>query len=104
MVDTTKATNQATNAPAPTRIGRDGKEKDAVLRVRGLKKYFPIQSGLIIQRSVGAVKGRLERGRVLLRGRLMRRGVTLSAALLATLINESVSASVPFDHRPTGDG
>ena len=56
MVDTTKATNQATTPQVQTRVGKDGKEHDVVLRVRGLKKYFPIQSGLIIQRSVGAVK------------------------------------------------
>ena len=30
--------------------------KDAILSVRGLKKHFPITSGLIIQRQVGAVR------------------------------------------------
>jgi RNA polymerase sigma-70 factor (ECF subfamily) len=34
--------------------------------------------------TLGMVKGRLERGRELLRGRLVRRGLTLSAALLVT--------------------
>ncbi len=34
----------------------DGKGREALLRVRGLKKYFPITSGLLIQRQVGAVK------------------------------------------------
>ena len=56
MVDTTRATNQATSPQVQTRTGKDGKEHNVVLRVRGLKKYFPIQSGLIIQRAVGAVK------------------------------------------------
>ena len=34
----------------------NGKERDVLLRVRGLKKYFPITSGIIFQRQVGAVK------------------------------------------------
>jgi RNA polymerase sigma factor (sigma-70 family) len=42
--------------------------------------------------SVGAVKGRLERGRELLRVRLARRGVTLSAAFLTLTLLESASA------------
>jgi oligopeptide transport system ATP-binding protein len=35
---------------------KDGKGRDVLLSVRGLKKYFPITSGLIVQRQVGAVK------------------------------------------------
>lgn len=31
-------------------------EKDVLVRVRGLKKHFPITSGIIFQRQVGAVK------------------------------------------------
>ncbi|MEP7284472.1 MAG: dipeptide ABC transporter ATP-binding protein [Chloroflexota bacterium] len=46
-VQTPGTQTQATNA---------SNNKEVVLRVRGLKKYFPIQSGLLIQRSVGAVK------------------------------------------------
>jgi oligopeptide transport system ATP-binding protein len=34
----------------------DGQSTEVLLKVRGLKKYFPITSGLIIQRAVGAVK------------------------------------------------
>jgi len=46
--------------------------------------------------SEGSVKGRLERGRELLRRRLTRRGATLSTALLATLLAEvQGSAAVP---------
>ena len=30
--------------------------QDVILRVRGLKKHFPISSGIVIQRQVGAVK------------------------------------------------
>src|SRR5258708_37713638 len=44
------------NAQSLTQTGRDGKPREVVLKVRGLKKYFPISSGLIIQRAVGAVK------------------------------------------------
>jgi RNA polymerase sigma factor (sigma-70 family) len=46
--------------------------------------------------SAGAVKGMLERGRELLRSRLTRRGVTLSATSLAGLLSENaLSAGVP---------
>ncbi len=34
----------------------DAKGREVLLRVRNLKKYFPITSGLLIQRQVGAVK------------------------------------------------
>jgi oligopeptide transport system ATP-binding protein len=33
-----------------------GNDKDILVRVRGLKKHFPITSGVIFQRQVGAVK------------------------------------------------
>jgi RNA polymerase sigma factor (sigma-70 family) len=45
--------------------------------------------------SLGTLRGRLERGRDLLRSRLMRRGLTLSAALLGGLLAEDASAGVP---------
>ncbi len=46
--------------------------------------------------SAGQVKGRLERGRGLLRDRLVRRGVSLSVALSATLVSASLlPAAVP---------
>ena len=45
--------------------------------------------------SAGAVKGRLERGRELLRARLARRGVALSAGLLAAIAGGKASASSP---------
>ena len=44
--------------------------------------------------TVNAVKWRLERGRELLRTRLIRRGVTLSAALLAALVDAPAVRSV----------
>jgi RNA polymerase sigma factor (sigma-70 family) len=44
---------------------------------------------------LGALRGRLERGRDLLRLRLTRRGLTLSAALLATALTENTSSSAP---------
>src|SRR5262249_31684883 len=44
---------------------------------------------------VGAVKGRLERGREKLRQRLVRRGITLSAGLLAMLGDSTVAGTVP---------
>lgn len=47
--------------------------------------------------SVSTLKGRLERGREVLRSRLVRRGVALSGALGATLLSESaVRARVPM--------
>jgi RNA polymerase sigma factor (sigma-70 family) len=46
--------------------------------------------------SLGTVRGRLERGRELLRARLTRRGVTLSAALLAALLTgKAFAAALP---------
>ncbi|HTU90975.1 MAG TPA: sigma-70 family RNA polymerase sigma factor [Gemmataceae bacterium] len=44
--------------------------------------------------SAGSIKGRLERGREMLRTRLIRRGVTLSAALLAALVDAPAARSV----------
>jgi RNA polymerase sigma factor (sigma-70 family) len=46
--------------------------------------------------SAGSVKGRLERGREILRARLARRGLALSAVLCASLLPESAaSAAIP---------
>jgi RNA polymerase sigma factor (sigma-70 family) len=45
--------------------------------------------------SPGALKGRLERGRELLRARLTRRGVALSAALVAATLAPGALAAVP---------
>lgn len=45
--------------------------------------------------STGALKGCLERGREMLRGRLARRGLTLSAALLPTLLAAGAVAAPP---------
>lgn len=47
--------------------------------------------------SLGSLKGRLERGREILRSRLARRGLALSAALAATLISTAgAQAAVPL--------
>ncbi len=45
--------------------------------------------------STGTLRGRLERGRDLLRTRLARRGLMLSASLLATQLTGDVSAALP---------
>ena len=42
--------------------------------------------------SIGTIRGRLQRGRELLRSRLIRRGLTLSAALLASMLAENAVA------------
>ncbi len=42
-------------APQPQTKPAD-QERNVLVRVRGLKKYFPITSGIIFQRQVGAVK------------------------------------------------
>ena len=44
--------------------------------------------------SLGSVKGRLERGREMLRTRLAKRGMTLSAALAATFINPAGAKAI----------
>src|SRR5262249_34936518 len=45
--------------------------------------------------TLGALKGRLERGRDLLRKRLARRGLTLDAALLAALLAGTRASAAP---------
>ncbi len=45
--------------------------------------------------SAGAIKGRLERGRQLLRQRLARRGIVLSTLSLASLLSQQAFAAVP---------
>jgi len=47
--------------------------------------------------TVGEVKGRLERGRDLLRARLTRRGLTISAGALPMLLTEGLVAAVPLN-------
>lgn len=43
--------------PAPSYAGvNENPDKKVLVKVRGLKKYFPITSGVIFQREVGAVK------------------------------------------------
>jgi RNA polymerase sigma factor (sigma-70 family) len=44
--------------------------------------------------STGSVKGRLERGRIVLRRRLERRGIELSAGLLAVLVGETRAVTI----------
>jgi RNA polymerase sigma factor (sigma-70 family) len=51
------------------------------------------EAAVALKVTVGTVKGRLERGRELLRARLARRGVALSAGLLAAIVVGPVSAS-----------
>src|SRR5207248_4049933 len=58
-----------------------GKTQDEAAALLGLAK--------------GTLKGRLERGRALLRGRLVRRGLGAGAALLASAWPSAAEASVP---------
>ncbi len=41
---------------APQKTGSNPANKEVLMSVRGLKKHFPITSGIILQRQVGAVK------------------------------------------------
>jgi RNA polymerase sigma factor (sigma-70 family) len=50
------------------------------------------EAAATLQVTTGTVKGRLERGREILRNRLARRGVTLSAGLFSAVASESVLA------------
>ena len=52
------AIKSGTNGASVAATGKaDGaKQGDVILRVEGLKMYFPITSGLIIQRTVGNIK------------------------------------------------
>jgi RNA polymerase sigma factor (sigma-70 family) len=45
---------------------------------------------------LGTLKSRLESGRQILRSRLLRRGLTLSAAFLGTLLSQSAPAAIPL--------
>ncbi|NWF68520.1 MAG: dipeptide ABC transporter ATP-binding protein [Chloroflexi bacterium] len=40
----------------PAAVKTDAQGREAILQVRNLKKYFPILSGIVFQRQVGAVK------------------------------------------------
>jgi RNA polymerase sigma factor (sigma-70 family) len=54
------------------------------------------EAAVLLGWTAGQVKGRLERGRAHLRDRLVRRGVSLTVALSATLLSDSLlSAAVP---------
>jgi RNA polymerase sigma factor (sigma-70 family) len=52
------------------------------------------ETAQLLNCSAGSIKGRLERGRVLLRNRLIRRGVALSNALLAAAVDAPTVRSV----------
>jgi len=43
-------------AAAPAKTGANSGGKEALVQVRGLKKHFPITSGIVVQRQVGAVR------------------------------------------------
>ena len=53
MLNTTLEANKPQNQAQPSAAS---KGREVLMRVRGLKKYFPINAGLLIQRQVGAVK------------------------------------------------
>src|SRR4051812_34406587 len=50
------ATKAQEPTAAPAAQAKDGKSRETLLSVRGLKKYFPITSGMLFQRTVAAVK------------------------------------------------
>jgi RNA polymerase sigma factor (sigma-70 family) len=53
------------------------------------------QAARLVGCPAGTVKGRLSRARHMLRTRLLRRGISLSAAALGTLLAEQASAAIP---------
>jgi RNA polymerase sigma factor (sigma-70 family) len=55
------------------------------------------QAARRLELSPGAVKGRLERGRLLLRGRLAKRGLTVATSLMTMLPVERAAQAVPPD-------
>lgn len=44
------------SATAPAMVGNKAENKEVILSVSGLKKHFPINSGIVFQRQVGAVR------------------------------------------------
>jgi peptide/nickel transport system ATP-binding protein len=46
----------STSAPAEAVPGVTGTDSDALLRVSGLQKYFPVSRGVILRHNIGAVK------------------------------------------------
>jgi RNA polymerase sigma factor (sigma-70 family) len=53
------------------------------------------EAARLLRLPAGTIKSRLARARALLRRRLTRRGITLTAALLAAVLAEEASATVP---------
>jgi RNA polymerase sigma factor (sigma-70 family) len=53
------------------------------------------QAARLVGCPAGTVKGRLSRAREILRGRLTRRGITLSAGAIGTVLAEQATAAVP---------
>jgi RNA polymerase sigma factor (sigma-70 family) len=53
------------------------------------------EAARLLRLPAGTVKSRLSRARELLKGRLVRRGITLSTAVLAAVLAERASAAVP---------
>ena len=61
----------------------------------GLEGKTREEAAQVLDCSTGAIKGRLERGRELLRSRLLRRGLTLSGAMLAASVCEVIYSLQP---------
>src|SRR5205085_3380350 len=53
LLNTTMEANKAQDQAQPS---ASSSQREVLMRVRNLKKYFPINAGLIVQRQVGAVK------------------------------------------------
>src|SRR5205085_1275517 len=89
--------NSDADLPDAELLRRYRQQRDEAAFAALLRRHGPLVMSACRRQlgwSAGAVKGRLERGRLALRGRLERRGVTLSAGLLA-VISASRSDAVP---------
>jgi RNA polymerase sigma factor (sigma-70 family) len=94
--DSGEATWREARAVLDAELGRLPEKFQAPLLLCYLQGKTRDEAAQELGWSLGTLRGRLDRGREMLRARLVRRGLTLSGALLATLLSrQAASAALP---------